>query len=146
MERVPNNPLRHDSNPLASLLLLFAAALLLPACGTPSDPDKIALGFVNAYYVTVDLPQAKKLTSGLATRKVEQEQALLEGMNPDGGTRRRDVSSRLLERRDEGERIQFVYELTIKGRGVPPLKKRVLFSVGQVDAAWRITNFRDFDS
>lgn len=126
--------------------ILLAAAVSLPACSNTSGPDKIASSFVDQYYVKVDLSQAKKLTGGLATRKIEQEQALLQGVSPAGGTSRRDVTYRFLEKRDEGERILFVCDLAIKGRGVPTLKKRALLSVGKIEGAWRITNFRDFDS
>lgn len=127
------------------VFLLLAVTVFLPACGNTSAPDTIASSFLNQYYVNVDLSQAKKLTDGLATRKIEQEEALLEGVGRDR-EKRRDASYRLLQKREEGERIAFLYEVMIKGRGVPTLKKRLLLSVAKVDGAWRITNFSDFDT
>jgi hypothetical protein len=97
--------------------------------------------------VKVDLVMAKQLTEGLATRKIEQEEALLQGST--GGPARagqRDVAYRLLEKREEGDHLYFVYDLSITGQGVPALKKRSLLSVGKRDGVWRITNFRDFDA
>lgn len=124
---------------------LLTAALSLPACGSTYDPDQIASRFVHDYYVKVDLTHAKTLTDGLATSKIEQEQALLSGRDAGEGTRRRDVSSRLLEKRSEGDRLFLMYELTIKGRGVPDLRKRAIVSLSRVGQRWRVTNFQDFD-
>lgn len=125
---------------------LLTAALSLPACGSTSDPDQIASRFVQYYYVKVDLVQAKALTEGLATRKIEQEQALLPSRDVGEGNRRRDVSSRLLEKRREDDRLFLIYELSIKGRGVPDLRKRAIVSLSRVGQGWRVTNFQDFDS
>ena len=128
-----------------SAFLLLTTILTLPACGNSSDPDKIASSFLHHYYVAVDLLQAKKLTNGLATRKIEQEQALLQSASALEGLRRRNVNYRLLEKRGEGDRLALLYELTIKGRGVPPMHKRAILSLGRVGDGWRVTNFRDFD-
>ncbi len=139
-----SNSRKHDWSYLGFLLL--GATVFIPGCGHTVDADSTASSFVDQYYVKVDLPRAKKFTDGLATRKIEQEQALLQGASTGEGGKRRDVTYRLLEKRDEGEHIFFVYDLAVKGRGVPTLKKRSLISVGKVGGAWRITNFRDFDS
>lgn len=128
------------------VFLLVAVTVLFSACNNTSTPDAIASSFLNQYYINADLLQAKQFTDGLATRKIEQEQALLKGIGRGQGTKRRDASYRLLQRREEGEHIVFLYELMIKGQGVPTLKKRLLLSVAQVDGVWRITNFSDFDT
>ncbi len=140
----PSKISKRDGSYLA--ILLLGATLVFPACGKTSDADSTASSFVDQYYVKVDLMGAKQFTDGLATRKVEQEQALLQGQSAGEGAKQRDVTYRLLEKRDEGEHIFFVYDLSVKGQGVPTLKKRSLISVGRVGGAWRITNFRDFDS
>jgi hypothetical protein len=139
-----SRPSTRDGSYLAFLLL--GAVLSMSACGKTSNADSAAFGFVDEYYVKVDLLRAKQLTDGLATRKIEQEQALLQGVSAGEGVARRDVTYRLLEKRNEGEHIFFVYDLAVKGQGVPTLKKRSLISVGKVGSNWRITNFRDFDS
>jgi hypothetical protein len=139
----------HPFKPERNLVvfLLLAATALFPACGKASDAEATASSFVDRYYVKVDLVMAKQLTEGLATRKIEQEEALLQGST--GGPARagqRDVAYRLLEKREEGDHLYFVYDLSITGQGVPALKKRSLLSVGKRDGVWRITNFRDFDA
>ena len=128
------------------VLLLLGAAVLSPACSNASDAGSTASSFIDQYYVKVDLPRAKRLTDGLATRKIEQEQALLQGVSTGEGAKHRDVTYRLMEKRDEGEHVFFVYDLAVKGQGVPVLKKRSLIAVGKVGDTWRVTNFRDFDS
>jgi len=139
-----NSP-RRDRRILAYFLL--GAAAFFPSCGKASDAEATASRFIDHYYVKVDLMRAKQLTDGLATRKIEQEEALLQGSSGGrAGTERRDVTYRLLEKREDGEHLFFVYDLNITGHGVPTLKKRSLLSAGKRDGAWRITNFRDFDS
>jgi len=140
---------RHTASPRDPVhltILLLAATLFFPACGKTSGAESTASRFVDQYYVKVDLSLAKTFAVGLAARKIEQEQALAQGAGTGEGTRQRDVIYRLLEKRDEGEHVFFVYELDVKGQGVPTLKKRSLISVGKVGDAWQITNFRDFDS
>ncbi len=138
------NPSARNIKSLA--LLLLGATLFFPSCRDTSDADSTASRFVDHYYVKVDLSRAKQFTDGLATRKIEQEQALLQGASTSEGTRHRDVTYRLLEKRGEGDHLFFVYDLAVKGQGAPTLKKRSLVSVGRVGGSWRITNFRDFDS
>ena len=137
-------PHRRDHSRLAFLLLTVSA--LFPACGKASDAEATASSFVDRYYVRVDLTTAKRLTDGLATRKIEQEEALLQGAGGGDAARQRDVTYRLLEKRDEGDHSYFVYDVDIRGHGVPTLRKRSLLWVGKRGGAWRITNFRDFDS
>lgn len=127
------------------VFLLSAVTIFFLACDNTSSPDMIASSFLNRYYVNVDLSQAKKLTDGLATRKIEQEEALLEGVGR-GREKPRDASYRLLQKQEERERIAFLYEVIVKGQGVPTLKKRLLLSVAKVNGAWRITKFSDFDT
>ena len=135
---------RRDGHLLACLLL--GAAAFFPSCGNASDGEAAASRFIDHYYVKVDLAGAKRFTDGLATRKIEQEQALVQGANRGAGDRQRDVAYRLLEKRNEGERLVLMYDLDIKGQGVPTLKKRSLVSVEKIGGAWRIMNFHDFDS
>jgi hypothetical protein len=124
---------------------LLGAVSILAGCQRGSGAEAAASSFVDEYYVRADLARAKTWTEGLATKKIEEEQALLAGVSDDGGARRRTVVYRVLERRDEGERAFFVYAVEIMGQGVPTLDKRSLISVGRSGGVWRVTNFRDFD-
>ncbi len=126
--------------------LVVAAAALFSSCAKASDAEATASRFIDHYYVKVDLARAKELTSGLATRKIDQEQALLQGTRGDAGNRRREVAYRLIEKRSEGERLVLIYEIDIRGQGVPALRKRSLISVEKIGGAWRVLNFHDFDS
>ncbi len=128
------------------LACLVATAALFSSCGGPSDAEATASRFIDHYYVKVDLGRAKEFTSGLATRKIDQEQVLVQGIGSDAGSRRRDVAYRLVEKRNEGERLVLVYDIDIRGQGVPALRKRSLISVEKIGGAWRVMNFHDFDS
>ena len=135
---------RRDSHLLACLVL--GAAVVFPSCGNASDAEVTASRFIDHYYVKADLTGARRFTEGLAARKIEQEQALVQGATRGAGDRQREVTYRLFEKRNEGGRLLLVYDLNIKGQGVPTLSKRSLLSVEKIGGAWRIMNFHDFDS
>jgi hypothetical protein len=128
------------------LACLAAAAALFSSCGRTSDAEATASRFIDHYYVNVDLARAKEFTGGLATKKIDQEQALVQGIGSDPGGRRRDVMYRLVEKRNEDTRSVLVYDIDIRGQGVPTLRKRSLISVEKSGGIWRVMNFRDFDS
>jgi hypothetical protein len=139
-ERVPAGHARRFA-----AVWVLGVATLLHACAGDADSETTASRFIDRYYVRADLAQAKALAEGLAARKIEREQALLQGVAAGAASRQRDVSYRLLERRDEGDRVVLVYDLDIKGTGVPTLRKRSLLSLAKIHGAWRILNFHDFD-
>lgn len=126
--------------------LVVAAAALVSSCGKAPDAEATASRFIEQYYVKVDLARAKEFTGGLAARKIDQEQVLVQGTGGESGNRRRDVAYRLIEKRNEGERLVLIYDIDVQGRGVPALRKRSLISVEKLDAGWRVMNFHDFDS
>jgi len=128
------------------LAWLVAAAALLSSCGRASDAEATASRFIDHYYVKVDLGRAKEFTGGLATKKIDQEQVLVQGIGSDVGNRRRDVTYRLVEKRNEAERLVLVYDIDIRGQGVPSLRKRSLISMEKIGGVWRVMNFHDFDS
>ena len=123
----------------------LAALLLLSACTGESGPDRVAGQFMDQYYVSADLNRAKALTTGLAAEKIAKEIELTAGAVSDAQTRSREISYILVERKEEGNRAFFAYDVKIAPQGGSSFTKRSLLSLGQVEGAWKITNFRDFD-
>ncbi len=119
--------------------------LLLTACAGGEGPEAVARSFMEHYYIRPDLPKAKALTSGLARRKIEEEQELIRGVVREQGAADRDVSVVLHEaRKIGGGKIFFVYELSISVDN-RVFKKRATIAIGKVQEGWRVTNFHEID-
>ena len=122
-----------------------AALLALAACSAAEDPESIAQSFVERYYVHPDLPRAKALTHGLARRKIEDEERLLQGVTRPAGAADRGVSYSLHSTRKMWEgKIFFVYDITISADS-REMKKRAFIATGRVKEGWRVTNFQESD-
>lgn len=97
------------------------------------------------YYVRPDLPKAKALASGLARRKIEEEQELIKGVVRERGAADREVAVVLHESRRIGEqKIFFVYDLSISVDH-RTFKKRATIAIGKVQDGWWVTNFHETD-
>jgi hypothetical protein len=79
--------------------IAIAGCLFLTACSGAEGPEAVARSFMEHYYIRPDLPKAKALASGLARRKVEEEQELIKGVVLGQGAADRDVSVVLHEAR-----------------------------------------------
>ncbi|MFQ5847884.1 MAG: hypothetical protein ACE5IQ_09500 [Candidatus Methylomirabilales bacterium] len=125
--------------------LCMAPVLALAACTPAEGPESVARSFVERYYVQPDLPKAKALAYGLARRKIEDEERLLQAVARATGAAGRDVSYRLHTTRKVGDiKVLFVYDLTISvDRRV--FKKQAIIATGRVKEGWRVTNFQDAD-
>jgi hypothetical protein len=125
--------------------LWLTTGLILGACSSAEGPESVAQGFVERYYVRPDLPKAKALAQGLARRKIEDEEQLLQGGPRPDGRAGREVSFTLYTTRKMGEdRIFFVYDLAISVDRLV-MKKRAFISTTRVKEGWRVTNFQDED-
>ncbi len=134
------------------LVLLAGAGLVLAsrACGSRDGARRAADSFVDRYYVEIDLPRARELTTGLARAKVDQEIELLAGIAAAESGARPSVHYRFIERRRgdaSGDRTSMVYELSIHFEGGDEVVRHALVTVGRVAGSedWRTENFSEFD-
>ena len=127
---------------------VFCAALLLALVGCGGEGDTTAQGaaeaFVDRHYVEVDLPGSREYTTGLARSKVDERIRMTAGHSIDAGTRKPRVYYKLLEKREAGGRVAFVYQLTIRPEGAGELSRRVLIRVRKEDAGWRVSNYMEY--
>jgi hypothetical protein len=124
---------------------LLCLALASAACGPdPRTPRGAAEAFLDAYYVRIDLPRARELTSGVARQKVEQEIELTRGQAIDETTRQPHVRYKLLEERPGGaDGVSFVYRGDIRIDDADDLERRWLVTVRHDGNGWTVTNFQD---
>ena len=70
--------------------------------------------FVDQHYVRFDLPKAKEHAVSIALEKINEEIRLTAGQQIDGSTRKPKVNYQLLEKKESGARVSFLYEGTIQ--------------------------------
>ncbi len=119
----------------------------LAACGPDAQSAQgVAEQFLDAHYVTINLPLAKTYTTGLALSRIEDEIRLTEGQQIDAGTRKPRVNYRLLEEKQRGEKsASFLYEATFSVDGAGQFIKKVLLTLRQSPEGWHVTNYSEFD-
>ncbi len=126
--------------------LLLLLALSLAACGPePAGPERTARAFVDRYYAAADPEAAARFASGLARRKLEEEQRLAAETVADPRARERQVDATLEGRQGQGEeRVFFTFLVTVRV-GPVSLRKRVLVATGKEGGVWSVTNYRETD-
>lgn len=126
------------------LSLCLPVCVTLIACAPADDPESVARSFVERYYVHPDLSGAKAVAYGLARHKIEVEQRLLQEMDGSEGRGDRGVTYSLKQSKKMGDRIFFVYDITISVDPVV-MKKRATIATGETKEGWRVTNFNESD-
>ena len=126
-----------------ALVMLLA---VLAAC----QPDErtargVAERFIDQHYVQIDLEAAKPFCTGLALKKVQEEQRLTEGQHIDESTRKPTVRYRLIDTQDDAEHTSFVYEATIHVDDAGKFTRRWIISARREGSVWKVSNFEEFD-
>jgi hypothetical protein len=129
------------------ILLLLAFAVALASCQRGDEALRTAQGFADQHYVRIDLPAAKEYTTGLATKKIEEEEGLIAGLAPDEENTRPRVHYTLLERRPEGDdRVSFLFQGEARGQDASDVfTRKWLVTVKRDGAAWKVSNFHEYD-
>jgi hypothetical protein len=100
---------------------------------------------VDRYYSAADPGAAARYASGLARRKLEEEQRLASETVADPRARERQVDTTLEGRQEAGEdRVFFAFLVTVQV-GSLSLRKRVIVATGREGDVWSVTNYRESD-
>jgi hypothetical protein len=139
--------MRCSARPDRTRAAALVATLLVAGACTSDDPARAAAErFVDAYYVEIDLREAREEAAGLARAKVERNMKLIEGMAPPEDIARPRVHYRFLEQQDSSRgRRGFLYELTISFDGGDQVQRRTVVTVGEEGGAWHAVNFQEVD-
>lgn len=128
---------------MKTLPLLFL--LLLAACEPSDEAQRVARGFADEHYVTINLSKAKEYTTGLARKKIEEEQHLVEGQAIDAETLQPRVHYELLERRPEGDdRVSFLFQGEARVEDLL-FTRKWLVTVRREGGDWKVSNFHEFE-
>lgn len=132
--------LRHPSSILPLLALL--------AIGCQADENSslgVAQRFVDQHYVQINLEGAKPYCTGVALKKLQDEQRLTQGQAIDESTRKPTVRYRLIQKTDEADQGSFVFEGTIQVEDAGQFVRKWLVSTRRDGNGWKVSNFEEFD-
>ncbi len=129
---------------LGTAVLAVAA---LAACRTDErSAEGVAEGFVDAHYVRIDLQAAAPFCSGVALRKLQEEQRLTQGQRIDESTRKPTVRYRVIEKRaEDGNHTTFIFEGTIQVEDAGRFTRKWLITTSRSGELWKVSNFEEFD-
>jgi len=122
------------------------AVLIIAACQKSGATARgVAEDFLDSHYVAIDLEASRALCSGLARGKVEREIELTSKVAIAGDTHKPRINYSFKEARESPDRVQFVYELTIRARGLEPFTKIVMLTLRRIDDSWSVSNYGESD-
>ncbi len=129
---------------IAALVVSVLAAIGVACRADPSTARGTAERFLDAHYVEIDLPSALPYTSGLARHKVEEEMALVKGVEIDDTTRKPIVRYTFLEEHpDDDGGTKFLYRGKILVEGADGFERRWLVTVRREESGFRVTNYQE---
>lgn len=128
-----------------SILLILVG--LLASCQRQDDSMRAATSFADQHYVQINLKAAKALTTGLATKKIEEEEALVAGLGPDEENTKPRVHYNLLETRPEGDdRVSYLFQGEARGQDASDVfTRKWLVTVKKTEDGWKVSNFHEYD-
>ena len=121
--------------------MLLALLALAATCRAGSGTARgVAERFVDEHYVRIDLGAAKSYCVGVARRKVEEEERLVEGYVIDETTRQPRVTYSLEEERREGaDRASYLFAGTIYLDGADAFKRHwLVITRREGDGSWKV--------
>jgi hypothetical protein len=126
---------------VAPLALVFCAT----GCKDANDPDTVASGFVDAYYIEFDHARAKTFTYGGALRRIEEEAKLVDFARKK--TAIQEAKARVYygdpERRAIGDdKVHYRYVLDVR-RGPERFETPTVILVAKRDGEWRVIQFHE---
>jgi hypothetical protein len=129
------------------LRIAVLVAVALVAC---RSDEKSAVGvserFIDAHYVNINLTAAVPFCTGIALRKLQEEQRLTQGQRIDETTRKPTVRYRLIDKKEEdGDHATFIFEGTIQVEDAGQFKRKWLISTRRTGDVWKVSNFEEFD-
>jgi len=130
--------------------LHLGSAVLIAALMACHADEQSAVGvserFVDAHYVSINLTAAAPFCTGVALRKLQEEQRLTHGQPIDETTRKPTVRYRLIDKREEdGDHATFVFEGTVQVEDAGRFTRKWLITTSRTGGVWKVSNFEEFD-
>ncbi len=128
---------------LIAVAVALALILFLGGERNAGAPVGVAEAFLDAYYVSIDLEKARRLTGGLARTEIDRQSKAIGKMNRYAKNPSR-VSYRFLNERSLDDRkIAFSFELSVEPQDGRPFRRVVFLHLRREDRNWLVHAFRE---
>jgi hypothetical protein len=127
---------------------LFLGALVFiqaESCKGSNDPDSLARGFIDAYYVEYDFERALTLTEGAATERLKEEKKLVDDARskvPIEQSRSRTYYAEPEKHQVKDDLIHYTFKLEIR-QGSSTLERTAVILARKQQDVWKVIGFRE---
>lgn len=127
--------------------LIFLA--LSTACSKTGSPQEVSEAFLFRYFIELNQRGALELSTGLATKKLQEEIELTQNIrmlpNLDLAKHKPflDYEFRKMQESRDGT-FALYYDITIENPGGADQKREVILTAIEVDGEWKVNNFDTF--
>ncbi len=145
MKAIGSRGLRRERRALLLTCGLLICCMLLACRADEKSSLGVAERFVDQHYVQIDLEAAKPFCTGVALKKIEEEQRLTQGQVIDESTRKPTIRYRLVQKTDDADQGSFVFEGTIQVADAGQFVRKWLVTTRRDGNTWKVSNFQEFD-
>jgi hypothetical protein len=135
-----DEPRRRAVSAIALLLALFVFA-----CTPKNSARGVVDRFIEAHYISIDLPATEPLCTGLALDKIHQEMKLTQGQSIDASTRKPVIHYKLQHQRDDRDHITFLFKARIDVPEGGSFNKFWMITARKDGETWKISNYSEYD-
>ena len=127
---------------LSALAMLVLTVLALPGCHSSDPRQATAERFIDELFVKIDQPAARRLATGLAASKIDDEIRLKDGQAIDDTTRQPQIHYTFVQTGPEkDDAASLVYDLHVAPDGADAFTRRLVLTVRQDDGTWKVANY-----
>ena len=125
----------------AAVVTLALMAAALSACQSSDVRQAAAERFIDELYIKIDQPAARRLATGLAASKIDEEIRLKDGQAIDDGTRQPRIHYAFVQSQGTDEAASLVYDLHVAPDGADAFTRRLVLTLRREDGVWKIANY-----
>ena len=127
---------------LSAFAILTLTMLAMPGCHSSDPRQATAERFIDELFIKIDQPGARRLATGLAASKIDDEIRLKDGQAIDDTTRQPRIHYTFVQAGPEqDDAASLVYDLHVAPDGADAFTRRLVLTVRQDGGAWKVANY-----
>ena len=128
-------------NSRRDFLLGLMVPLTIGACAAKSESQDVARKFIDAYYVRINLADARTFAVDLASEKIQHQIELTSGLPPPASANAPQVEYRLVSEEPSPGSAAYVFEVKPQVSDVGA--RKVFVKLREEGGQWKVTQFSE---
>ena len=124
-------------------LLSLTVPFAMTACTHATESEKIAKQFIDAYYVRMSLPEAAKISEGLAGEKIAAQIQLLDGQSIQNRANVPTVDFYLVKNEASQSKDEAAYVFEVKPKVMDVGPRQVYVKMRLEGETWKVSQFKE---